>query len=112
MWWIILKWENTDNPRRENEELSDSMWIGAFEGVPQEFLQQIVGKTDWNSIRKCKWDNIAPLWIAKIPWQEIRTIYALLHLANPGMHKHHGERERRDPAFRAARNSQAEQKPR
>lgn len=67
MWWIILKWENTDNPGRENEELSDSMWLGALEGVPQEILQQIVGKPDWNSIRKCKWDNTAPLWIAKIP---------------------------------------------
>lgn len=81
MWWIIPKWENTDNPRRENKELLDSMELEAFEDVPQEFFQQIVGKTDWNSIRKCKWDNTAPQWIAKIPWKEIRTISALLHLA-------------------------------
>lgn len=102
MWWIILKWENTDNPRGENEELLDSMWLGAFEGVSQEFLQQIAGKPDWNSIRKCKWDNIAPLWIAKMPWQEIRTISALLHFAKAEMHKHQEEMQCCDPTLRTA----------
>lgn len=99
MWWIILKRENTDKARRENKELSDRLWLGEFEGVPQEFLQQIVGKPDWNSIRKCKCDKIAPLWIAKIPWQEIRTICALVHLAKAGMHKC-STRTCNDPASR------------
>lgn len=86
MWWIILKWENTDSPRRENEELLDSMGLELSEDVAREFFQKIVGRADWNSIRKCKWDNTAPQWVAKISWKEIRAISALLHLTKKCMH--------------------------